>query len=236
MSLGRPRIIPLEKLQLPRGSIYHTIDLDQVVLAPPLTTPYVLASWKTAMIRHHFQLPEDGIIGHPRKKPVVGQERQIFQYHRNNRRICRMIEDGGTFQIRKCCSSKTTLRCCRIISTQTLDVLVRASAHIQLLMTNQMKADHVSTCVRTTTSSNWVTCCLLLDRLKRRIMIVLETGKPKTLKIQPAVVIERSAGLTAISKQPAPDGMDMNQLSRVNFIFTHNGGFTSMNMGGQHAA
>ncbi|TSF71355.1 hypothetical protein FG732_27225, partial [Salmonella enterica subsp. enterica serovar London] len=62
---GRPRIIPLEKLQLPRGSIYHTIDLDQVVLAPPLTTPCFGQLEKPAMIRHHFQLPEDGIIGHP---------------------------------------------------------------------------------------------------------------------------------------------------------------------------
>jgi hypothetical protein len=89
---GKPRIIPLEKFQIPRGSIFHTVDLDQVVLAPPVSTPYFQELEKPAQIRHHFKLPEDGISGRPIPVPVQGQERQILAYHRANRRFRRLSQ------------------------------------------------------------------------------------------------------------------------------------------------
>ena len=52
---GNPRIIPLEKLQIPRGSVLHVIDLDQVVLAPPATLEIIQPLEKPAQVRHHFK-------------------------------------------------------------------------------------------------------------------------------------------------------------------------------------
>ncbi|WFG41751.1 DNA-directed RNA polymerase alpha chain [Salmonella phage MET_P1_082_240] len=229
---GRPRIIPLEKLQLPRGSIYHTIDLDQVVLAPPLTTPCFGQLEKPAMIRHHFQLPEDGIIGHPRKKPVVGQERQIFQYHRNNRRIRRMIEDGVVRSDPKVLLIENyTPMLPHYFYPDTLMSWYERLHNIQLLMTNQMKTDS-----REYMRQNYYIIELgnvlpSFDRFKTtyndRVKTKLEHFKDFNL----LWLLELFGWAYGDQQATLFDGMDMNQLSRVNFIFTHNGGFTSMNMG-----
>ena len=39
---GSPRIIPLERLQIPRGSVFHTFDESGTVLAPPASLPYFI--------------------------------------------------------------------------------------------------------------------------------------------------------------------------------------------------
>lgn len=200
---GRPRIIPLEKLQLPRGSIYHTIDLDQVVLAPPLTTPCFGQLEKPAMIRHHFQLPEDGIIGHPRKKPVVGQERQIFQYHRNNRRIRRMIEDGVVRSDPKVLLIENyTPMLPHYFYPDTLMSWYERLHNIQLLITNQMKTDS-----REYMRQNYYIIELgnVLPSFDRFKMTYNDRVKPNWSALRTLISCgywNCSVGLTAISKQP----------------------------------
>lgn len=89
---GDPRIHQLEKLELPRGSILHHVDMDVTSLAPPKTLSYLQNIEKYAQVRHHFQLPEVGIHGRP--IPVkVNQDRDILTYHRLNPTLKRMRDD-----------------------------------------------------------------------------------------------------------------------------------------------
>ena len=85
---GAPRIIPLDKLKIPRGSVYHSFDMSGEI-APPQTLP-IFELEKPAQIRHHSKLAAEGLVGRPIPVPVQGQERAILQYHRNNRQMRRM--------------------------------------------------------------------------------------------------------------------------------------------------
>lgn len=80
-----PRVIPFERLEIPRNSILHTIDMNRDVLCLPVSTPYLQGLERAALVRHHFRLATNGIIGRPIDVPVQGQEREIMEYHRANR-------------------------------------------------------------------------------------------------------------------------------------------------------
>lgn len=90
---GSPRIIPLERLQIPRGAVFHTFDETGTVLAPPTTLPFFAELERPALVRHHFKLSDKRNRGNFRVIPVMGQERQILSYHRDNRRFRRASEE-----------------------------------------------------------------------------------------------------------------------------------------------
>ncbi|MDP4360086.1 hypothetical protein QR510_25950, partial [Escherichia coli] len=229
---GNPRIIPLEKLQIPRGSILHVVDLDQVVLAPPATLEIIQPLEKPAQIRHHFKLPEEGISGHPRNKPVQGQERAIFAYHRANRPIRRLTSDDLIRKdLKVLLIENYTPMLSHYYYPDTQLAWYDRLRNIQLLMTNQFKYDtqeymrqnYFVIELGSTLPSFQKFQTTYNDRVKSKIEKFQDFNLLWLLELFAWAYGKQSDSLFA--------GMDLTQLSRMNFIFTHNGGFTSMNMG-----
>lgn len=229
---GTPRIIPLEKLQVPRGSVYHTVDLDQVVLAPPVTTPFFGELEKPAQIRHHFKLPEDGISGHPRNKPVQGQERQIFQYHRENRRIRRMnTDDAIRSDLKVLLIENYTPMLSHYFYPDTQLAWYDRLRNIMVTMTNQMKYDTKEYLRQNYYIIELGSTLPAYDKFKNTFQDRVKTKLERFRDFNLLWLLEIFAWAYGHQKDSLFDGMDLTQLSRMNFIFVHNSGFTSMNMG-----
>ena len=86
---GKPKLSPVAKLELPRGSILHYPPSDITEVGPAQTIPAILHTEKMVAINHIVQLTEARKIGSPIIVPV-SLERNVMQYHRINKRLRRM--------------------------------------------------------------------------------------------------------------------------------------------------
>ncbi|QOC54705.1 putative DNA-directed RNA polymerase beta subunit [Salmonella phage pSal-SNUABM-04] len=229
---GKPRIIPLEKLQIPRGSVFHTVDLDQVVLAPPVTTPYFQELEKPAQIRHHYRLPEDGISGKPIPVPVQGQERQILAYHRANRRFRRLTDDTLVRRDPKVLLIENyTPMLPHYRYPDTLMSWYDRLRNIQVLIANQFKYDTAEYLRQNYIIINLGSTLPSFDKFKTTYNNRIKNKLEHFQSIELLWLLDLFGWARGDQKDTLFAGMDMTQLSRMNFIFTHNSGFTSMNMG-----
>ncbi|AFQ96706.1 RNA polymerase beta subunit [Erwinia phage phiEaH2] len=229
---GKPRIIPLEKLQIPRGAVFHTIDLDQVVLAPPVSTPILQDLEKPAQIRHHFKLPEEGISGHPRNKPVQGQEKAIFQYHRVNRSFRRLSSDALVRKdLKTLLIENYTPMLSHYIYPDTQLAWYDRLRNIMVTMTNQFKYDTAEYLRQNYFVIELGSTLPSFNKFQTTFNDRVKTKLEKFHDFNLLWLLEIFAWAYGHQKDSLFDGMDITQLSRMNFIFTHNSGFTSMNMG-----
>lgn len=230
---GKPRIIPLERLQIPRGSVFHTIDLDQVVLAPSVTTPYFQELEKPAQVRHHFQLPEDGISGRPIKVPVQGQERQILAYHRANRRFRRLsISDELVRKDPKVLLIENyTPMLPHYRYPDTMLSWYDRLRNVQVTMTNQLRYDSAEYLRQNYMIINIGSTLPAFDKFKNTYKDRVKTKLERFQSFELLWLLELFGWAYGDQNATLFAGFDMTQLSRTNFIFTHNSGFTVMNMG-----
>lgn len=229
---GKPRIIPLEKLQIPRGSVFHTVDLDQVVLAPPVSTPYFQELEKPAQMRHHFKLPEDGISGRPIPVPVQGQEREILAYHRVNRRFRRLASDDLVRREPKILLIENyTPVLPHYRYPDTVMSWYDRLRNIQALMAQQFKYDTAEYLRQNYMIVNIGTTLPSYDKFKNTYNDRVKTKLERFQNFDLLWLLELFGWAIGDQKSTLFSGMDMSQLSRMNFIFVHNSGFTSMNMG-----
>ena len=230
---GKPRIIPLEKFQIPRGSVFHTVDLDQVVLAPPVTTPYFQELEKPAQVRHHFKLPEDGISGRPIPVPVQGQERQILAYHRANRRFRRLSQSDELIRTdpKVLLIENYTPMLPHYRYPDTMLSWYDRLRNVQVLISNQLKYDSAEYLRQNYMVINIGSTLPAYDKFKNTFNDRVKTKLERFHSFDLLWLLELFAW--AIGEQNASlfAGMDMTQLSRTNFVFTHNSGFTVMNLG-----
>lgn len=227
-----PRIIPLEKLQIPRGSVFHTVDLDQVVLAPPVTLPYFQELEKPAQVRHHFKLPEDGISGKPIPVPVQGQQREIFAYHRANRFFRRLAADDLVRRdLKVLLIENYTPMLAHYRYPDTILSWYDRLRNIQVAMTEQIKYDTAEY-----PRQNYFILTLgselpSFDKFKTTFNDRVKNKLERFRSIDLLWLLEIFAWAFGHQDKSLFAGMDYTQLSRMNFIIAHNGGFTSMNMG-----
>jgi len=230
---GKPRIIPLERLQIPRGSTFHTVDLDQTVLAPPASTPYFQELEKPAQVRHHFKLPEDGISGKPIAVPVQGQERAILAYHRANRRFRRlsMSDELVRTDPKVLLIENYTPMLPHYRYPDTMMAWYDRLRNVQVAMTDQLRYDSAEYLRQNYILVNIGSTLPAFDKFKNTYKDRVKTKLERFQSFELLWLLELFGW--AIGDQSATlfAGFDMTQLSRINFIFTHNGGFSVMNMG-----
>lgn len=229
---AKPRIIPLEKLEIPRGSVFHTVDMDQVVIAPPVSTPYLQVE-KPAQIRHHFKLAEDGIIGRPIPVPIQGQERQILAYHRENRRFRRMGNDDSLVQrdLKVLLIENYTPMLPRYRYPDTLMSWYERLHNVQLTITNQIKADTEEYMRQNYLFVNVGDELPAYDRFKNTYNNRVKNKLERFNTFDSLWLLELFAWAIGDNNSSLFGGMDINQLSRVNIVFIHNAGFAVMNLG-----
>ena len=229
---AKPRIIPLEKLEIPRGSIFHTIDMDQVVIAPPASTPYLQVE-KPAQIRHHFKLAEDGIIGRPISVPIQGQERQILAYHRENRRFRRMGNDDSLVQtdLKVLLIENYTPMLPRYRYPDTLMSWYERLHNVQLTITNQIKTDADVYMRQNYLFVNVGDALPAFDRFKNTYNNRVKNKLERFNTFDSLWLLELFGWAIGDTNHSLFGGMDINQLSRVNVVFIHNAGFSVMNLG-----
>lgn len=229
---GSPRVIPLEKLQIPRGSIFHTFDLDGVQLAPPTTLPFFKELEKPAQVRHHFQLAQDGIIGRPIKKPVMGQERLIMQYHRQNRFFRRLkTEEIVNRDIKTLLIENYTPILPHYRYPETIMAWYDRLHNFMVTIRDQMKHD-----AETFPRQNYFVIEIgnqlnsyaqfkntYSDRTKSKLERFESWSQLWQLELFAWAIGDQDKSIFA--------GLDINELSRINFILTHAQGFTTINMG-----
>ncbi|QXO09696.1 hypothetical protein pEaSNUABM11_00272 [Erwinia phage pEa_SNUABM_11] len=229
---SKPRIIPLEKLQIPRGSVLHTVDLDQVVLAPPSTLPYFKELEKPAQIRHHYRLASDGISGKPIPVPVQGQERSILAYHRANRTFRRMQTDELVRRDKRTLLIENytpMLPHYRYADTQ-LSWYDRLR-NVMVTVAQQMKYDTAEYNRQNYYILNTGSMLPAFDKFRNTYSDRIKTRLEHFRSFDLLWLLELYTWATGEQQLSVFDGMDFSQLSRMNFIIVHNTGFTVMNMG-----
>lgn len=229
---GSPRVIPLEKLQIPRGSVFHSFDLNGTTLAPPTTLPFFKELEKPAQVRHHFALTENNLIGRPIKKPVMGQERAIMQYHRQNRFFRRLkTEEVIERDIKALLIENYTPILPHYRYPETIMAWYDRLYNFMLTIRDQMAYDS--------------------EKFPRQNYFVLDIGnqlnsyaqfkntysdrtKTKLERFQSwsqLWLLELFAWAIGDKDKSIFHAMDITQLSRINFILTHAQGFTTINLG-----
>ncbi|ANZ49619.1 putative DNA-directed RNA polymerase beta subunit [Erwinia phage vB_EamM_Kwan] len=227
-----PRIIPLEKLQIPRGSVLHTVDLDQVVLAPPSTLPYFKELTKPAQVRHHYRLATDGITGKPIPVPVQGQERAILAYHRENRTFRRMQSDELVRRddLTLLIENYTPLLPHYRYADTLLSWYDRLH-NVVVTIAEQMKYDTNEYTRQNYYILNVGSRLPAFEKFKNTYNDRIKTRLEHFQTFDLQWLLELFAWAHGEQELSVFAGMDFSQLSRMNFIITHNTGFTVMNMG-----
>lgn len=229
---SKPRIIPLEKLQIPRGSVLHTVDLDQVVLAPPSTLPYFKELEKPAQVRHHFRLATDGITGKPIPVPVQGQERSILAYHRENRTFRRLQTDELVRRDERTLLIENytpMLPHYRYADTQ-LSWYDRLH-NVMVTIAQQMKYDTAEYTRQNYYILNTGSMLPAFDKFRNTYSDRIKTRLEHFRSFDLLWLLELFTWAIGEQELSVFSGMDFSQLSRMNFIIVHNTGFTVMNMG-----
>jgi len=229
---SKPRIIPLEKLQIPRGSVFHTVDLDQVVLAPPNTLPYLQGLEKPAQVRHHFRLATDGITGKPIPVPVQGQERSILTYHRANRNFRRMQTDALVQKDLKTLLIENytpMLPHYRYADTQL--AWYDRLHNVVVTMANQMRQDAQTFPRQNYYILNVGPVLPAYDKFKNTCSDRIKTKLERFQSFELQWLLEIFAWAIGRKEDSVFAEWSNTELGRMNFIFTHNAGFTVMNMG-----
>lgn len=239
-----PRIIPFANLQIPRGSIIHTIDMDRDVLCLPVSTPYLQELEKPALVRHHFRLATNGIIGNPIDVPVQGQDREIMEYHRQNRFFRRfnnseqaIAKDEKILLIENYTPMLPHYR-----YADTNLSWYHRMYNIMITMIDQMKRDAYQFPLR----QNFVIVDLgnalpsfmqFRTTYKDRVKNKLERFNTISLLwlLEIFAWAEGDQKNSVWKDVTTPEGetvpFDLTMMSNINFIFRHAGGFTNMNMG-----
>ena len=230
---GEPKISQLEKLDFPRGTILHYIDMDVNSLAPPSTLPYLQNLPKVAQVRHHFQLPEEGVQGHP--IPVkVTQDREILTYHRLNPRLKR-LRDGMTTLVEKddkvLLIENYTPMLQRYRYSETKMSAYDRLHNIMLTMVNQLMSD-ASTFPR----QNYI--MLNIGNETPSFTKFVEAQKSRTAQKMERFststqlwMLELFTWLGTNRESSILSGLTQEQARRVNIIFTYENGFINLNLG-----
>lgn len=230
---GSPRIIPLEQLQLPRGAILHTFDPTGAVIAPPSTLPFFGQLERPALVRHHFRLNEARSRGRFRGVPVQGQDRKILAYHRDNRKFRRAADSSQL--------EKADIRQL-IIENYTPIIPHYDYADEQLAPYNRCY-NFLATMI-----SQLAEDAANFER-QNYVMVEIPATLPAYLKflntyndrsinrIEPftehtmLLLLELFGWFRGDSDSGMFNGLTLEQLSRINIIFTHNTGFSNLNLG-----
>lgn len=228
---GAPRIIPLDKLKIPRGSVYHSFDMTGVI-APPQTLP-IFELEKPAQIRHIAKLTENNLVGRPIPVPVQGQERQILQFHRNNRQLRRLkSEEVIEKDLRTLLIENYAPILPRYRYADTIFAWYDRLRNLMLTVRDQIAYD--------------------AEKFPRQNYFIIEVGdtmpafnqfrttfadrsnKSKMERFQSwslLWLLELFAWADGGRDHSLFGAMDMTQLSRINIILTHNQAFTTLNLG-----
>lgn len=233
---GSPRIIPLERLQLPRGSVFHTFDETGTTLAPPASLPYFKELERPPLVRHHFKLNEQRIRGRFKIVPVQGQERQILAYHRENRRFRRAADERMVSEA----DSKVL-----IIENYTPILPHYAYPDEQMAPYNRVY-NYLATIVAQMTEDaakyerqnyyflqvpNSLPAWNKFDvTYNDRVINKLESFTDLTM----LTLLELFGWFKGDCDSGMFNGLDITQLDRMNIVLVHNAGFTSFNMGLVH--
>ncbi|ECF3006173.1 hypothetical protein E2H08_03350 [Salmonella enterica subsp. enterica serovar Enteritidis] len=228
---GAPRIIPLDKLKIPRGSVYHSFDMSGEI-APPQTLP-IFELEKPAQIRHHSKLAAEGLVGRPIPVPVQGQERAILQYHRNNRQMRRMkSEEVIEKDLRTMLVENYAPILPRYRYADTIFAWYDRLRNLMITFRDQLAYD--------------------AEKFPRQNYFILEVGdtmpafnrfrntygdrsnKSKMEHFQSwslLWLLELFAWADGDRDNSLFGSLDITQLSRINIILTHNQAFTTVNLG-----
>lgn len=233
---GSPRIIPLERLQIPRGSVFHTFDESGTVLAPPASLPYFKELERPPLVRHHFKLNEQRVRGRFKIVPVQGQERQILAYHRENRRFRRAADERMVSEA----DSKVL-----IIENYTPILPHYAYPDEQMAPYNRVY-NYLATMVAQMAEDaakyerqnyyfvqvpNTLPAWNKFDvTYNDRVINKLEKFTDLTMLL----LLELFGWFKGDVESGMFNGLDITQLDRMNFVLIHNAGFTSFNMGLVH--
>tara|TARA_Y100001956_G_scaffold9851_1_gene8645 strand:- start:7201 stop:11352 length:4152 start_codon:yes stop_codon:yes gene_type:complete len=229
---GDPTIHQLEKLELPRGSVLHHIDMDVTSLAPPKTLSYLQNIEKYAQVRHHAALPEVGTQGRP--TPVkVNQDRDILTYHRLNPTLKRMRDDKLVQRDQKVLliENYTPMLQRYRYPEGTLLAWYDRIYNVMLTMRNQLlsNADAYS-------RQNYVILNIgnELPSFNKFLAAQSTRSDSKLNKFQSLTqlwLLEIFTWLGTKRDSSILSGMTPDQARRVNFILTYENGFISLNLG-----
>jgi hypothetical protein len=233
---GSPRIIPLERLQIPRGSVFHTFDETGATLAPPASLPYFAELERPPLVRHHFKLNEQRIRGRFKIVPVQGQERQILAYHRENRRFRRAADERMISEA----DSKVL-----IVENYTPILPHYAYPDEQMAPYNRVY-NYLATMVAQMAedAANYERQNYYFIQVPNslpswnkfdvtyndRVINKLEQFTDLTMLL----LLELFGWFKGDVESGMFNGLDITQLDRMNFVLIHNAGFTSFNMGLVH--
>lgn len=231
---GDPRIANLPDLRLPRGSILHHFPLRNDTIGPPNTLSYLSELEKNARVRHHKDLASIGTIGKPIKVPVQGQDKAILEYHRNNRNLRRYTDDT-------------------VIESDPKVLLIENYTPIiphhrypdTLLSWYERLYNYLITILQQLSEDS--------KKYNRQNYIVVELGDTlpayakflKAMKgrtndklkdfndgtLTPLWLLELFGFFSGQITNSVFSELEIYQLRRINFIFTHNSGFANFNLG-----
>lgn len=229
---GDPTIHQLEKLELPRGSILHHIDMDVVSLAPPKTLSYLQNIEKYAQVRHHIALPESGVHGRP--VPVkVNQDREILTYHRLNPTLKRMRDDKLVQRDQKVLLIENytpMLQRYRYPEGTMLSWYDRIY-NVMLTMRDQMLSDANDFARQNYVVLNIGNELPAFNKYNLAQSSRTESKLEKFHTLTQLWMLEIFTWLGSKRESSLLAGMTQDQARRINFILTYENGFISFNLG-----
>lgn len=231
---GDPIINQLKDLRLPRGSILHYFSLRNESIGPVNTLSYLQDLEKNARVRHHANLTTEGIIGRPIKVPVQGQDREILNYHRNNRNL-RRFTDVETIENEP-----------KILLIENYTPIIPHHRYADTLLSWYERLRNYLTTIVAQIKED-------AEKFQRQNYFMVDLGNSLPAY---ATFVKAMTGVTNEKLKPFNDGtltplilielfgflsgkrtdtyfndFDPIVLRRVNFIFTHNTGFFNLNLG-----
>lgn len=230
---GTPRIIPLERLQIPRGSVYHTFDETGATLAPPTTLPFFAELERPALVRHHFTLNEDRQRGRYKKVPVQGQERSILAYHRENRRFRRLSDDRMAVEAAPqvlIIENYTPILPHYVYPDEQLAPYNRVYNYLSTML-GQMANDAANYERQNYYFINVPNTLPAFQRFNVTYNDRTINRLPPFTDFTMLLLLELFGWFAGDAEAGMFDKLDIAQLDRMNFVMIHNAGFASFNMG-----
>lgn len=231
---GDPRISNLGDLTLPRGSILHYFPTQPDTIGPINTLSYLSNLEKNARVRHHKELASTGTIGKPIKVPVQGQDKSILEYHRNNKNLRRFTDESIVENDPKV-----------LLIENYTPIIPHHRYPDTLLSWYERLYNYMITIVGQLREDS--------EKYQRQNYIIVEIGNTlpsyhkflKAMKgrtneklkdfnngtLTPLWLLELFGYFSGQIDSSVFSMFELHQLRRVNFIFTHNGGFTNLNLG-----
>jgi len=228
----KPRIIQLQRLQIPRGSILHTIDLDRNMFCIPVSTPYLQELEKPAYVRHHKDLNADHIIGTPIHVPVQGQKTEMYDFHRKNRYFRLMSDPRNITDIKTLLIENYTPMLPWVRYPDTIMAWYDRLYNIIATVATQIKQDAKDF----TDRQNYMILNIgnrlpSYEKFKTTYNYRVKNKLEHFDSYELLWLLELFGWFRGDVENGLFDDLSPAELGRINFIFTHNAGFFNMNLG-----